>query len=68
LLRVVLVFCSGPVPVETPWEDAVVDVKAPDFKIEMDFVAPLGCTLAEALAVLPAACLLTAPPEREKTY
>lgn len=68
MLRVVLVFASGPVSVETPWEEAVVDVKAPDFKIELDFVPPLGRTLAEVLAVLPAACLLTAPPERGNTY
>lgn len=61
LLRVDLVFASSLASIGTPREE-VADVKAPDFENELDFVPPTGRTLAEVLAVLPAACLLTAPP------
>lgn len=66
LLRVAgLVFVSGLLSIVTPWEE-VANVKGPDFEIEVEFVPPPDLWPAEVLAVLPAACLLTAPPEREK--
>jgi len=66
LLRVaVLVFPSSLMSIDTPWEE-VADVKGPDFETKLDFVPPPDLRPAEVLAVLPAACLLTAPPEREK--
>jgi hypothetical protein len=67
LLRVDLVLASDLVSIGTPREE-LADVKAPDFEIELDFVPPPGRTLAEVLAVLPAACLLTAPPDKGSTY
>ena len=67
LLRVDLVFPSSPVSIGTPREE-VADVKAPDFEIELDFIPPPGRMLAEVLAVLPAACLLTAPPDKGSAY
>lgn len=68
LLRVAgLIFASGLVSIDTSREVAA-DVKEPDFVIELDFVPPPDLRPAEVLAVLPAACLLEAPPERENTY
>jgi hypothetical protein len=63
-----LVLASGLVSINIQWEEVAADVKKPDFKIELEFVPLPDRRTAEVLAVLPTACLLTAPPERQNTY
>lgn len=61
-----LVLASGLVSINIQWEEVAADVKKPDFKIELEFVPLPDRRTAEVLAVLPTACLLTAPPERQR--
>lgn len=58
-----LVFVSALVSIDTPREDVIADVKGRELEIELDFVTVPDPRPAEVPEVLPAACLLIAPPE-----